>query len=121
MATDFESEIKNALVSYVEEVQADVSDVVVQVAKEAAEKLKRSSPNRTGKYARGWASRAVTDRLGTNAVVYGKKDTYPLAHLLEHGHAKRGGGRVNGIVHIKPVEEWAIAEAEKRIIEKVQK
>jgi hypothetical protein len=56
------------------------------------------------------------------AIVYGKTGTYQLAHLLENGHARRGGGRnVDAIVHIKPVEEWAIKEVEARIREKVER
>lgn len=61
----------------------------------------------TGKYASGWTSKVEESRTGAKATLYNSK-VPGLPHLLENGHAKRGGGRVSGKVHIKPVEDELI-------------
>ena len=58
----------------------------------------------TGKYAEGWTSRFETERFSAQGIIY-NKDVPGLPHLLEHGHAKRGGGRVPGREHVAPVEQ----------------
>ena len=97
------------------------TQVIDQVSKEAVKKLRQESPKGSkGKYARGWTRKVETGRMTVGATVYGKTGTYQLAHLLEHGHAKRGGGRTSAIVHIKPVEEWAVDEAYSRIMHRLE-
>lgn len=117
---DLQKAVDSILAQYGDEVVETASETLEEVAKEATQKLKQTSPKQTGKYARGWTYEVKKGRIDISATVYGKKNTYPLAHLLEHGHAKRGGGRTAPITHIKPVEEWAISELENRITQRLE-
>ena len=118
---DLERAVKDILQDYSVDVSKAAEEAVQEVSKEATKKLRQTSPKRSGKYGKGWASKVEKTATTAEATVYGKTGTYQLAHLLEHGHARRGGGRVNGNTHIKPVEDWAISEVEKRIREKVER
>lgn len=96
------------------ELQSDVENALEKAskdtAKEGVSKVKSSSPKRTGQYAAGWGQSKRNDSI----FIHNKKQP-GLAHLLENGHAKRNGGRTKPKEHIKPVEEWAIKELERRI------
>lgn len=114
------NEIQKLLDEYGDEVMDILNEVVPKVSKEAVKRLKKTSPVRTGKYSKGWTSTVEKGRTSVSGVVYGKKGTYNIAHLLEHGHARRGGGRdVEGIEHIKPVEKWAADEIVKEVTERI--
>ena len=119
---DLERAVKDILQDYSVEVSKAAAEAVQEVTKEATKKLRQASPKRKGRYAKAWTGKVEKTATTVDATVYGKTGTYQIAHLLEHGHARRGGGRnVGGIEHIKPVEEWAIKEVEKRIREKVER
>lgn len=106
------SAIARELQRYSNLVEEEVETAKVEVADELVNTLKETSPEATGDYAKGWARKQV----GGAQIVYNKTD-YRLTHLLEYGHAKVNGGRVAPRVHIRPAEEKAIEEFERRIEE----
>ncbi|RJW38858.1 HK97 gp10 family phage protein [Clostridiales bacterium TF09-2AC] len=104
---------------YASGVAADTKAEAKAVAKEAVKELKQTSPegpgSRKGHYKDGWASKVERENaVSINIKVYNKKKP-GLTHLLEKGHAKRGGGRVNSIPHIAPAEKQAAEDYEKRL------
>jgi NAD-dependent DNA ligase len=107
--------INHELSSYVEDAQDVMKDAVLDAGKEAVKELKEKSPKRTGRYAKSWAVKKVKESTTELDTVVHSRKLYGLTHLLENGHAKRGGGRVQGISHIKPVEENVTSKLEKDI------
>lgn len=110
--------VEKILQEYEQDVLKGLSGATADVAKAGAAAVRSGSPRQTGAYARGWTSKTTTTRVGAEAVIYNRTE-YRLAHLLENGHAlKRGGrliGHVDGIPHIKPVEEEINARYEKAV------
>ena len=93
----------------------ELKKAVKKAGKTTKEDINSSAPVRTGKYAKSWTSRVTAESsVGIEVTVY-SPSRYMLAHLLENGHAKRGGGRVRAIPHIKPAEDHAIGELERDI------
>lgn len=111
MSYDLESEIAKALTNFSEDVAKEIDESVDELAKKTVSKLKSSSPRKTGDYAGDWNIK--TNKRGKR-VIY-QEEEYRIAHLLEFGHAKRNGGRVPAITHIKPIEEEVIKEFEENI------
>ena len=109
-----------AIASELEQYGQDVTDGlkkgVRQVAKECRQEIQQKSPVLTGSYNKGWRDRvAFENDQDIRAEVYNKTDG-PLTHLLEHGHAKAAGGRVEGKPHIVPAEQ----NAEKKLVQRVK-
>ena len=66
-----------------------------------------NAPVKTGRYAKSWRTKKTKESSTELEVTVYSPSRYMLAHLLEHGHAKRNGGRVRAIPHIAPAEEAA--------------
>lgn len=96
--------IKKELDDLEEDTIDKVKKAVQDAADNAVKDLKATSPKRTGKYAKSWTQKKVKETSSEKEIVVHAR-RYQLTHLLENGHAKRGGGRVAPRVHIKPVEE----------------
>lgn len=98
---DMSNEIKNILEEYKDIVVEDLKKAVKETAKEVKKDIVSNAPIRTGKYKKSWTVSKVSETSRKIQLVVRSKDRYQLTHLLEKGHAKRGGGRVEAISHIE--------------------
>ena len=103
-------EIAQGLADYSQDVVEKVNASSEKVGKAAVKRLKETSPKDKGKYAKSWRVKTEPQVGQPNTLIIHNKDHYYLTHLLEHGHAKKGGGRVEGKPHIRPAEEQVIKE-----------
>lgn len=114
------AEVEKILEEYGENVQQNINDIVKKMPQKGAQTLRGQSGmfGGTGKYAKGWTSKAETGRLSAQGTIYNQ--ALPgLPHLLENGHANRNGGRTAGRVHIAPVEDALVKEFESKVKSKL--
>ena len=93
----------------------EMKKAVKDAGKTVKEEINSSAPVRTGKYAKSWKSKTTAESSTDIEVTVYSPGRYMLAHLLENGHAKRGGGRVRAFPHIAPAEEKGADRLEKDI------
>ena len=93
----------------------DLKEAVKETGNSVKKDISASAPVRTGKYKKSWAVKTVSENAEGIEVTVPSRNRYQIAHLLEHGHAKRGGGRVAAIPHIKPAEEKGEEELVRKI------
>ena len=114
-ASDLARAVNEAMSEYRDLTEQTLKSAVTEVAKETKDIAKENSPSLSGRYKKGWATKKTTDASGQISVTVYNRARPGLTHLLEKGHAKRGGGRVSGIPHIAPAEEHAVSELETKI------
>lgn len=117
---DLAAAIEQELTTYHRSAIAKVNAAGEKAVKTLVKKTKETAPKDTGNF-----SRAITHKVAENKAtgdkrfVWGvKAPHHRLTHLLVHGHAKKGGGRVKGdpflenaLAEVLPAYETAVEEA----------
>ena len=107
--------VMEGLLEYAELAADVMKDCVKKAGNTVKKETQAGAPVRTGKYKKSWAVKRQRETSNTLEVVVHSRNRYQLTHLLEKGHAKRGGGRVRAVPHIAPAEEKGIRELEEGI------
>lgn len=103
------------LMEYADLASSDVKKAVRKAGNTTRKEIEAGAPKDTGAYAKSWAVKTTKESSSALQVTVHSKNRYQIAHLLEHGHAKRGGGRVAARPHIAPAEETAAQQLEEEI------
>lgn len=107
--------IMETLEDYADLAAEDVKQAVREAGETVKKEISAHAPRNTGDYAKSWAVKKTKETSSSLTLTVHSRNRYQLAHLLEFGHAKRGGGRVPGKIHIAPAEEKGIRQLEEEI------
>ena len=102
-------EMDNAIMEELEKYADLATDELKAAVKETAASVRKDiqagAPVDTGKYKKSWSVKNVREDSESIELVVHSRNRYQISHLLEHGHAKRGGGRVAAKPHIASAEQ----------------
>lgn len=97
--------VMNGLKEYAQLAAEDLKEDVKKAGKTVKQQIESTAPKKTGKYAKSWTVKKTRETSDSIQIVVHSKNRYQLTHLLEHGHAKRNGGRTRAFPHIAPAEQ----------------
>ena len=107
--------VMEELEEYADLAAEDMKSAVKKAATTVRKDIETSAPRNTGDYAKSWAVKTTKESSNALQVTVHSRNRYQIAHLLEHGHAKRGGGRVPAYPHIAPAEQKGVEQLEDEI------
>nr|DAI82605.1 MAG TPA: putative tail component [Caudoviricetes sp.] len=107
--------IMKELNAYADTTADGVKTAVQRAAKTVKSEIQAGAPVKTGAYKKSWAAKNTAESANKLEITVYSRNRYQLAHLLEHGHAKRGGGRVAAKPHIASAEQSGIEQLEQEI------
>lgn len=107
--------IMKELNDYADTTTDGVKAAVQKAAKTVKSEIQSGAPVKSGKYQKSWSTKNTAESSHKLEITVYSRNRYQLAHLLEHGHAKRGGGRVAARPHIASAEQSGIELLEQEI------
>ena len=107
--------IMDTLEEYADLAAEDVKQAVKDAGDVVKDDIRSHAPKDTGDYAKSWAVKKRKETSNSLTLVVHSRNRYQLAHLLEFGHAKRGGGRVSAQPHIAAAEAKGMEQLEDEI------
>lgn len=111
----FAEAVMEELDEFAELTSEEMKAAVRQTAKDVRGDIRDTAPRDTGAYAKSWAVKKERETAEELSMVVYSRNRYQLAHLLEFGHAKRGGGRVRAYPHIAPARDAGEAELQEQL------
>lgn len=113
-ASQLDKELQDMLSTYVTDFSRGLEKVKKQEARETIKEVRANVASqgliKTGAYQKGWGYSTQG-----SSIFIRDRNRYQLTHLLEKGHAKRGGGRVRAYPHIAPAEKNMIERYTKKV------
>lgn len=107
--------IMEGLTEYADLATEDMKKSVKKAGNTVRKEIQEHAPKDSGTYSKSWSVKNTKETANSLEVTVYSRNRYQLAHLLEFGHAKRGGGRVSGKAHIAPAEELGMKQLESDI------
>lgn len=107
--------VMEGLREYADLATEDMKAAVKKAGNEAKKDIQTNATEDTGAYKKSWAVKTTKETSNAMEVTVHSRNRYQLAHLLEFGHAKRGGGRTRAFPHIAPAEQRAAELLEREV------
>lgn len=113
--------IREACENYSDEAIDATKTAITEVTKHALRIAKQKAPVRTGKYKRHLIQRTYIETLTERKNIIGVKSPhYRIAHLIEHGHVKKSGGKTKATPHFAYAEDYIIQTLPYKIKENIE-